>query len=310
MQSNERKKVFIIITDIVLQSILNHILNKDYQLIFFSNFNSALDAIYNDHPDLIIIDVKNKSISEMELIKDFKKDPAYGKLPIIAIFEDYFRRDFVDELLLDDFILSKNTEFELVLRVSMAISKTERMIDVNPLTFLPGNITISKEIQKRIDNKEIFALAYVDLDNFKPFNDRYGFSRGDEILKMLGRLILNIVKSKNRQNSFVGHIGGDDFIFIIDYDLVEEVGIEIINYFNTIIPTFYDEPERSQGFIRSIDRQGRTNVFPIMKVSIGVAHTLYKTFKHYGEMSSIATEMKKFAKSQGGGCVKIDRRKT
>lgn len=307
--SRDIKKIYCVTNDVILQSIINHKLNKDFQVVFFGNFNSALDTIYNDHPDLIIVDLKKNFDLKMEFIKGFKQDPAYGKVPVLSICEDYLEKNIIEELNIDDFVLTKFIEKELLLRTSIAISKIERIVDVNPLTFLPGNITISKEIQKRIDNKELFALAYVDLDNFKPFNDKYGFSRGDEILKMLGRLVLNTVRSKNKQNSFVGHIGGDDFVYIVDFDIAEEIGNDIVNYFNSIIPTFYDEPERSQGYIQSVDRQGRTQKFNIMKVSIGIAHTLYQTFKHYGEMSSIATELKKFAKSQGGGCIKIDRRK-
>ncbi len=305
----EIKKIYCVTNDVILQSIINHQLNKDFHVVFFDNFNSALDKIYNYYPDLIIVDLKKIFNLKMEFIKGFKQDPAYAKVPVLAICEDYLEKNIIEELNIDDFVLTKFMEKELLLRTSIAISKIERIVDVNPLTFLPGNITISKEIQKRIDNKELFALAYVDLDNFKPFNDKYGFSRGDEILKMLGRLVINTVRSKNRQNSFVGHIGGDDFVYIVDFEIAEEIGNDIVNYFNSIIPTFYDEPERSQGYIQSVDRQGRTQKFNIMKVSIGIAHTLYQTFKHYGEISSIATELKKFAKSQGGGCIKIDRRK-
>ncbi len=284
-------------------------MQEKYNVTFFSQFSHCIHAIYSDTPDLLIVDINKITDKELFLIAEFKKDPAYLRIPILIITEKYLSNDFSEHLYFDDFVLTKNLQNELLIRANMAFFKKEKTIDVNPLTYLPGNITISKEIQKKLDNNEIFALAYVDMDNFKPFNDRYGFTRGDEVIRMVGRLILNLVKTKCGKEGFVGHIGGDDFVFIVDYDKVEDVGNEIINYFNYIIPTFYDEPERSLGYIESFDRQGNKNKFPIMRLSIGVAHNKFKKFYHYGAIASVASEMKKYAKAQGGGCVKIDRRK-
>jgi diguanylate cyclase (GGDEF)-like protein len=183
------------------------------------------------------------------------------------------------------------------------------MIEVNPLTGLPGNIQITKQIQKRLDAGERFGLAYSDLDHFKPYNDRYGFSRGDEVLKMLGRLILNTVKERQPGGSFVGHIGGDDLVFIMDCDSIEDTSVQIIGYFDQIIPTFYDIEDRTKGFIESVDREGLKKTFPLISLSIGMACNRNKQFEHYGQMAEVASDMKKYAKTVRGSCVKMDKRR-
>jgi GGDEF domain-containing protein len=125
---------------------------------------------------------------------------------------------------------------------------------------------------------------------------------------MTGRLILGIVKAKQPQGSFVGHVGGDDFVFIIDIDLVEEAAAEIIKAFDSLIVGCYDQEDSAQGFIKSFDRKGKASHFPIMGISIGITETRSRTFSHYGEVTQLASDMKKFAKQFKGSCFKSDRR--
>jgi diguanylate cyclase (GGDEF)-like protein len=183
-------------------------------------------------------------------------------------------------------------------------------VEINPLTRLPGNIAILKQIQSRLDSGEIFAVAWVDLDDFKPFNDKYGFARGDEVLKMVGRLVLNTVKEEQLNGTFVGHIGGDDFVFIIGYEEAVPVSEKIISNFDGIISIFYDEADQLKGYIESSDRSGRKIAFPIMSMSIGIAHNRYRPFSLSVEITEIASEMKRYAKQTAGSCFKIDRRKS
>jgi GGDEF domain-containing protein len=194
------------------------------------------------------------------------------------------------------------------MKAQLCILRSERVVEVNPLTRLPGNIAINRQIQNRLDSHSPFAMAYADLDHFKPFNDKYGFSRGDDVLKITGRLILNIVKGNYPQNSFVGHIGGDDFIFITEPSIMEDVCRDLIDAFDHIIPTFYDPADRELGFIQSPDREGHVKMFPLLSITMGVVYTDGLHFSHYGEITEIASEMKKFAKRRAGSCYKINRR--
>ncbi len=301
--------VVVISRDMVLTSIMDRILKDSYRVVDFSNMQSSLDYIYNSIPDMLIIDIGTDTDDfTVNIVNELKGDPIFGQLPVLAIFDDRFVIQDWDSLLVDDYLRKSCLEMELLTKVGLCMHRAERTIEVNPLTRLPGNIAIIKQIQKRLDAGDIFALAYADLDYFKPYNDRYGFSRGDEVLKMLGRLILNIVKGKQPHGSFVGHIGGDDFVFIMDSGYIEDASREILDNFNKIIPTFYDAEDRVRGFIESVDREGNKRTFPLIGISIGAVHNKIRKFSHYGEIAEVASEMKKYAKCTGGGCFSVDKR--
>jgi diguanylate cyclase (GGDEF)-like protein len=292
----------------VLTSIVDRLLKDSYMVADFSNIQSSLDYIYSSIPDLMIIDIAADDTFAITLLNEMKSDPIFGRLPVLAIFDDKFVIPDWNYLLVDDYVRKSCLEVELLHKTGLCIHRAERIVEVNPLTRLPGNIAIIKQIQRRLDSNEVFGLAYADLDYFKPYNDRYGFSRGDEVLKMIGRLILNTVKENQPHGSFVGHIGGDDFVFIMDLEYIEETASEIIDNFNKIIPTFYDPEDRAKGFIESVDREENKRTFPLIGISIGAAHNRFRKFSHYGEIAEVASEMKKHAKCTGGSCFKVDKR--
>lgn len=308
---NKAKTVLVVTKDIVLLNIIGRLLKGDYKVIDFANIQSSMDYIYNSIPDLLIIDIAGDidgDSATVRILNEMKSDPIFGQVPVLAIFSDKFVIPDWKHLFVDDYLGRSCIEIDLVTRADLCIYRTKRMSEINPLTRLPGNIAIMKQIQQRLDMGEIFALAYADLDYFKPYNDKYGFSRGDEVLKMLGRLILNIVKNKQPQGSFIGHIGGDDFVFIMAIEHIEETAGEIIDNFKKIIPTFYDAEDRVNGYIESVDREGVKKKFPMMELSIGIAHNKNREFFHYGEIAEVSSEMKKHAKCEGGGCFKTDKR--
>lgn len=305
---SESKKALIISQDRALTDRIKGILKGSYNVILFPNLHLSLNYIYSSLPDVMIIKVDLRDHFSVSLLNELKNDPIFGRLPVLALFDDDLEIPSWDSLIIDDYIRMACIDKDLLARVDLGIQRAERLFEVNPLTRLPGNIAIIKQIQKRLDNGDIFALAYLDLDNFKPFNDKYGFARGDEVLKMVGRLILNIVRQKQPHGSFVGHIGGDDFVFITNTENIEDVSKEIIDNFNKIIPTFYDTEDRIKGFIESVDRQGKSKSFPFIAMSIGIVSNEYKRFSHYGEIAEVASEMKSYAKHCGGNCYHKDRR--
>ncbi len=303
------KTIALVSRDVVLTSEIDKQLKDSFNITHFSHIRSALDYIYNSLPDLLIMDVGSEDKETLTLLSDLKRDPIFGQIPVMAIVEDSFVFCEEECLVIDDYLRENYVEKEIYMMTKLCITRTERVVETNPLTRLPGNITIAKQIQQRLDRGETFAVAYTDLDYFKPYNDKYGFSRGDEVLKMLGRLVLNIVKQWQPQDSFIGHIGGDDFVFIVRVDIVEKLAQEIIDTFGRIVQTFYDGEDRTKKCIDSVDREGIRKKFPIMGLSIGIAQNQFRGFSHYGEMAEVASEMKKYAKTSGGGCYKIDKRK-
>jgi diguanylate cyclase (GGDEF)-like protein len=301
--SENKKRILIIEDDASSAELMQDTLNEKGFLAYIAKEGrKALDTIYNEPPDLIIADIDMPSIGGDDICKKLKGDTVYGHLPIILLIPSGASGNKIDwdSTPADDYLIKPVNLEELGLRVSLSFSRADRELDANPLTRLPGNNSIIKEIQKRIDSREKFALAYIDLDNFKAYNDKYGFSRGDEILRMTARIITNSIRELNRADVFIGHIGGDDYVFIVPPKIADEVCDKIIKYFDLIIPTFYDEDDRVRGYIDSNNRKGGKERFPLMTISIAVVTNEKRKIKHLGEASAIAADLKKHAKSMAG----------
>jgi len=304
------KSVVLITKDLILRNRLERVLAESFTLVLFSNVQSSLDYVYSSMADLMVVESASVSDSWTRgILSDLKNDPIFGRIPIIVITEDHVVSRDWDCLVADDFVRKSSLEAEARARVELCVERAARFVEINPLTRLPGNIAILKQIQSRLDTGDAFAVAWADLDDFKPFNDKYGFARGDEVLKMVGRLLLNTVKEEQPVNSFVGHVGGDDFVFIVKYDGVEVVSQKIIRNFDGIIPIFYDREDQAKGYIESTDRSGNAVSFPIMSISIGVAHNKFIPFSVAVEITEVASEMKHYSKLSKGSCYNVDRRR-
>lgn len=305
------KTIVIISSDLLNGEKLNGYLSSRYKTVLFRSALLSLDFIYESLPSLIIIDCTyDDQTAALIVKKNLKEDPLFQHIPVLVIFpREKTLNPLWEEMIFEDFLWYDELERELLLRVNLALLRAERVVEINPLTRLPGNTAINRQIEGRLSRGETFALAHADLDNFKPYNDLYGFGRGDEVIKATGRIIFNVITSKGPPHSFVGHVGGDDFIFITDPSVVEETSAEIIKAFNQIIPTFYDQKDREAGFIRTADRRGISRNFPLMSLSIGVTETGDRQFIHYGQVVEAASQMKSYAKQLGGGIYRLDKRK-
>jgi diguanylate cyclase (GGDEF)-like protein len=208
-----------------------------------------------------------------------------------------------------DGYINKPFSNELFLaKLNAIMMRTQQNISTNPLTLLPGNIAINKELEHRISSNKKFAVIYLDLNNFKSYNDYYGFSRGDEVIKHTANILVKAVKEKGTINDFVGHIGGDDFVAITEIENVSSICEQIISEFDSTIPQFYNEEDRIKGYITTYNRQGELKHFNIMSISIAVVTNLKRDIKHIGEISAISAELKSYVKKLGKSAYLIDRR--
>ncbi len=278
----------------------------------FERGAGAIELIFNNPPDLLIVDSKLPDLGGRELIRIFKSENVYRQVPvIICLDKDDLVPDLsLTELEVDDFIMKPLDRDIIRIRLELVLTRAAWELDASPLTKLPGNTSIIHKIQDMMDRKQDFALAYADLDNFKSYNDKYGFSRGDEILMMTARIVVNTIRAFAGIDSFVGHIGGDDFVFMVPPDHAENACRIFIRNFDSIVPNFYDQEDRERGFIRSTDRQGKTFDFPLMTVSIAVVFNIDGELTHYGQASEIAINLKKIAKQKAGSNYVLDRRKS
>ena len=312
MLESKTKRILIVDNDISSAGEIKKTMEEQGYFAYISDKGTkAIDSIYNEPPDLIILELVMPDMGGDKVCKELKNDNFYGHLPIIMLIpkEKLNNKIKLEELMIDDYIVKPFTPQELILRTSLSFGRANRELDANPLTRLPGNHSILKEIQKRIDCDTKFSLAILDIDNFKSFNDKCGFSRGDEVLRMTARLLTNIIRGFNSSECYVGHVGGDDFVFIVPPSLADETCKQIIKNFDLIIPTFYDEEDRIRGYIDSVDRTGEKNKFPIMTISIAVASNDKKKIRHCGEASEITSRLKKLAKSIEGSNYVKDRRR-
>lgn len=303
------KKIVVVSQDPLLTNLADRLLSPHFLTIILGGMVSAIDSIYTDIPNLVIVDIAPGDEATVESINNLKEDPMFNQLPILAAIGDRLPVAQWEELLIEDYLRKGDLERDLLSRVGLAVSRSERVVEINPLTRLPGNISINRQIEDRLERSEAFAFAYADLDYFKPFNDKYGFSRGDEVIKVTGRLILNIVKSKQPRGSFIGHVGGDDFVFLMETELIEATCRDIIRAFDQIIPTLYDPEDRERGGVESVSRQGTAGFFPFIGISIGITDTAVRSFSHFGELTGAASEMKHVAKKMKGSYYSIDRRR-
>jgi GGDEF domain-containing protein len=181
--------------------------------------------------------------------------------------------------------------------------------DASPLTRLPGGIAIEREVQRRLDRRELLALCVMDIDNFKSYTDRYGYARGSEVIKESARIIEQAMKTHGAGDDFVGHIGGDDFVMVTSPDRVHALCSEIIAQFDQRIPSFYDAQDRELGYIYGRTRQNEEMKFPLVTISIAVVTNTHRAFGNSIEASEIAAELKEHAKTYSRSIYIVDQRR-
>jgi diguanylate cyclase (GGDEF)-like protein len=239
-----------------------------------------------------------------------RSQASTGNIPIILLTARGLPEDRVRglELGADDYITKPFDINELVARIRAVVRRTQAARDLSPLTGLPGNFKITGEVEERIASGRDFALVHGDLDNFKAFNDHYGFMRGDEVIRFCAKCFNDASDSLGISGAFVGHIGGDDFVAIIPPEVSEPFCKEVIERFDDGILDLYDTADALRGYIEVIDRRGERFAFPVVSLSLGVASTDVREINTQWEASAIAVEMKEFAKKQQGSTYRIDRR--
>ncbi len=186
----------------------------------------------------------------------------------------------------------------------------EMNLDANPLTRLPGNLAIEKAILTRLQGQSKFAFCLVDLDNFKAYSDRYGYSKGSEVLKAVGNILVDTVKRLGMPNDFVGHIGGDDFVLVIDFERIRVLCEAIIQTFDEQILRYYDPDDLKRGFIISKDRREIEQAFPIMTISIAVVTNQKRPLSSPAQIAETAAQLKNYAKSFSKSLFVVDQRRS
>ena len=276
----------------------------------FSSFAELYTHAQRVMLEMIVIAGNGPTGWMMELLPPIKRDSSLQFVPVILFHPAPEKQMMVEAYRIGvDEIVTNFWDYELVrAKVEMLIARSKRDLGVNPTTKLPGPAAIEHEINMRICESREFAVCYADLDNFKAYNDYHGYFYGDKIILMVSHIIRNTVHDLV-ESGFVGHIGGDDFMFVIPLEKVQVVCKNIISTFDKVIPFRYSETDREKGFIDVANRRGEIERFPIMTISIAVIPNQARTFTHVGEMSHMMADLKKYTKSLPGSNYMIERRK-
>jgi len=263
------------------------------------------------YPAALVVDASGDALGALDLCRHMKHEAFTAVVPVIMYLEGSAAGDEVVSAALEagaDEVLAGNQDGrEFWLRLKLAIARAERDVSVHPTTLLPGTVQIQRDIAERLRTGEKFAVCYADLDHFKEFNDRYGYIHGDRVILILSRILREVVRAYS-PSAFVGHIGGDDFIFNAPLQDFRTCCEEVIGVFNELIPLQYAVEDREQGFFWGKDRRGEVYQVPLMTLSIGVVSNEHRTFVHTAQISELATEMKAYAKTFPGSLYVVDRR--
>ena len=290
---------------------LKNIFNNEKDYIFKNIISSNIEETIKDIPDLIIINEDSLNINIFDACEYIRNYNDNQITPIMIISSNFDRNHRLE-------ILKNNVEYFIKAPIDgeyiyYTIKNIIRLMTSNrklsPLTGLPGNLQIQVELKKKLLKKEGFAILYFDLDHFKEYNDTYGFLKGDEVIKFTAKTILKAMHNYKLKDSFVGHIGGDDFVGIISNIDYEKICQDIIIKFDQNIKTYFNEEDIERGYLEVANRKGIIEQFPLTSLSIGVVTVEPGEYNNPLEIGEIGAQLKHLAKTQPGSAYAINRRK-
>jgi len=304
------KKILLIDDSPFFRGQLKLSLSNEYEVIEAGTGAEGLDMVKREKPDLVLLDIVMPDYSGFEICRILRESESNNLMPIIMITSQDAQEDVLVglELGADDYVKKPFNERELLSRIKNIFRRIDRNRNANPLTGLNGNLEIQREITSRITKGYRFAVIYVDLDNFKAYNDVYGFANGDRIIILTSDILRDQVDLWGNEDDFVGHIGGDDFIMISTPEKSERICEEVIADFDEKVLNFYSEEDRNRGFITTKNRKGETDTFPLMSISLAIVTNVKRELASAVEIGDIAAEVKKKLKTMAGSNYFVDRR--
>ena len=320
MNNGKKQRILVVDDERINIDILVDTLNPEYEIFVAKNGYQALQRVAGHLPDLILLDIMMPDMDGFEVCRRLKSDETTRDIPVIFITALGDETDesigleagAIDYLVkpINPAILKARVKNHLALRAAMLeLDRLNRLaLDANPCTGLPGNNSIARAITEAIEKKDPVSVVYADLDDFKAYNDKYGFARGDNVIRYTAQTIKETMSDLNCGDGFVGHIGGDDFIVILPSVNCREVCVEIIRRFDEGISKFYDEKDAATRSLQSVNRLGEATLYPIMGISLAGVDLSLRTFTQYLEVNNSCTEVKKAAKAMAGSSFLMDRR--
>jgi GGDEF domain-containing protein len=293
----------------LLDAVNGWVASLNLPIVRVTNADELMSIALRGRPRVVAFDGRSAAAQVFSCVERLKADSYTAVVPCVVVVGGLaadFKAAF--DAGADEVVQPTDSREETVIRLDAMLRRSDRDLTVHPSTRLPGAVEIEADVQRRLTTGELFAMCYADLDHFKEFNDRYSYYDGDRVIRILAKILHDVVKGTCTEGGFVGHIGGDDFIFVIPVTFINDICSEIVNVFDILIPFQYSEQDRRAGYFFGKDRRGQLHRVPLMTVSIGVVTNERRTFTHAAQVSELATEMKSYAKTLPGSVFSIDRR--
>lgn len=293
----------------ILQFLLE---DKGFEVCLAEDGQEALEALATFRPNLVLLDVMMPKADGFSVLQAIRSGYETSSLPVIMLTAKGETTDKVKGLQVgaNDYVIKPFDHDELLLRVSNLLDSTRREREANPLTGLPGNRAIDREISRRIENGVGFGFMYVDIDRFKSFNDHYGYSRGDQAITYLSNVLFTCSREFGDRSDFIGHVGGDDFVVITALDHAEALARKFILEFDEGIGALHDEQDYERGYLEVKNRTGQTEKFPLITITVAMIADEKASFEHPAQLSDIVAELKAYGKTMPHSVVVRDRRST
>jgi diguanylate cyclase (GGDEF)-like protein len=284
--------------------------NAGFEVACAKDGEEGLTMVQTDPPDLVLLDLMIPHMDGYEVCRRLKG--AYGTrhIPVIILTA---RGELGEKLKglqngANDYVTKPFSMPELIMRVKNVLSWSQSQREANPLTGLPGNVSIERELTQRIESGDHFAFIYTDIDNFKAFNDYYGYAKGDEAIKLTAAILTDAVGKRGNIEDFLGHIGGDDFVVMTTPDRSDAVARSVIDLFNQRAPDLFEEEDIERGYLKIRRRSGEVMQIQSLGITLAIVTNEKGPISHIGRVADIASELKRYGKSMSGSVVVRERR--
>ena len=297
--------------DQVLRLVKRVLERAGFEVVTVSDGHAAHDAAIEWRPDIILLDLMLGETTGDKIMAELREDFRTRLIPVVFLTVRDSLKDKVEHLLsgADDYVTKPFIPEELVARLRAVMTRSTMARGLSPLTGMSGNTDILREISRRLAQHTRFAVLYPDIDAFKSYNDHYGFLRGDDVIKTLATIILEVLEENHSSHHFAGHVGGDDFVILTEPGMAEAIATEITQRFDSAIPALYDPVDRERGWIESEERNGSTLRTPMVSVSIGIVIAEPGSYGSAAAVAARASEVKGVAKRMPGSKWVLDRRR-
>jgi PleD family two-component response regulator len=307
----EPAKILIVDDDPHIRRILQFLLeDAGYDVVAATDGRQALDLLSKHQPDLLLLDLMMPHMDGFAVLERIRQSRESRRLPVIMLTAHDRCCTRVKGLRggANDYVTKPFDQEELLARVSNMLETSQSQREANPLTGLPGNLAIEREVQRRLTGGDAFGAMYVDIDHFKGFNDHYGYARGDRAISFLAHVLCGTVDQLGDPGDFVGHIGGDDFLVVCESARAEAIARAVVDGFDAGVPALHDAEDLEAGYLQSQTRTGEIARIPLISLTIALIAEAAGRFSHHAAMSDALAELKAHGKRQRGSVVVIERR--